>query len=457
MPATPVFAQPPPPPPAQVPAAPAPVVEPAPAPPAKALAVPAAPVTPKRGAKVAPPPAPVAARAAVAPAAAAASARLPPAEGPISWPSMARAKEARALPASSPMTTELEPLPAPAGYGRPPDTEADRQQAALALSEPAPAPAAAVVAPPPPAPTKPAGPVSSHGSPRKAGPAKREVKSAAVAAPRTATAAPTRRAEPVAKQPAVAAPTFEAPPMVEGAATEAPPKDQGEWSYDVDKTGLAIGFDQKLESDSVRQAWAEKGGTLSGSEYTAGVSFLSLEKDGISMSGIGFQGGMRLNSLSMKPPDYEKRDTSWTAWKFGVGADFSVFKVTTDITFSPCLPAAYGGCGMTTESSMSQISLVGTLGFLTAKGSFDSETEWSGFAIGLDWAPAFVMTKDSEATEATTKFNATGFAINFESGSMKAMAETMGKEAHFKLRIFLLPPVGDMPFFVSISVGQVTY
>ena len=54
-------------------------------------------------------------------------------------------------------------------------------------------------------------------------------------------------------------------------------------------------------------------------------------------------------------------------------------------------------------------------------------------------------------------FNATGFALNFESGSMKAMAETMGKEAKMKLRLFLLPPVGDLPLFMSINVGWVWY
>jgi hypothetical protein len=308
------------------------------------------------------------------------------------------------------MTAELMPLPPPPGFGTPPPAAAERVQAKVAQS---------------------ASPATSRAALAAQGPA---------------------------VQPAANAPAFEAPPPLppEGGAAEPEKPKEGEWSYDVDKTGIAVGFDQTLESDAVRKSWAEKGGSLSGSEVGLGVSFLfkTLTMGGstMTMSGTGFQGSLGLFNLSMTPPDYETRGTKWTAWKMGVGMDVASFQVTV---------ASTGAYAFSSTSQMTQLTLNGCIGFLTATGSFDSETEWSGFAVGVDWVPSMVKTTTtsssgvSQSGDAT--FNATGFALNFESGSMKAMAETMGKEAKFKLRLFLLPPVGDLPMFMSINVGWVWY
>jgi hypothetical protein len=66
---------------------------------------------------------------------------------------------------------------------------------------------------------------------------------------------------------------------------------------------------------------------------------------------------------------------------------------------------------------------------------------------------------DSTTNKTTTNssFNATGFAINFESGSLKSIASKMGKKARIKASIFVLPPVGDIPFLLTGSVGAVWY
>jgi small nuclear ribonucleoprotein (snRNP)-like protein len=327
------------------------------------------------------------------------------------WPSMGRAREARPLPKTGPMTAELVPLPPAPGFGAAPSAQADRVEAVV----------------------KPKGSSLATGS----------------------------AVEPVgppAGPPSDLTPVYEPPPGAGGSAMgpapAEPPKDQGEWSFDADRTGLAIGFDQKLESDKVRQSWAERGGNLLGQEANAGISFMSFKTQGIDMTGTGIQAGVRLNSLSLKAPDYEARDTSWTAWKVAGGGDLTVLNVNM-------------GGGFSGNSTMMQLSLVGSIGFLHAFGSFDSETEWSGFAIGADWAPSFVMTSTTSTvtvmgstytnSSSDSSFNAAGFALNFESGSMKAMAESMAKEAHFKLRFFLLPQTDKTPLFINISVGWVWY
>ena len=359
------------------------------------------------------------------------------------------------------MTAELVPLPPPPGFGRPPAAAAERQQATGTFTEPPPAallpadpaPAAAVAA-------EGEAPASTWKAPgaKKRGKAAVEPKAQAPAV--RAAAVATAPAPAPSAQSAPGAPAWGPPPLPPDGGSAGPEKPkEGEWSYDVDKTGIAVGFDQTLESDAVRKSWAEKGGSLSGSEVGLGVSFMYLSKDmgfgTMTMSGTGFQVNAGLLNLSMTPPDYETRGTKWTAWKMGVGVDISRFSFTTEIaSTSSFLPSSKS------TGSMTQLTLTGSIGFLTATGSFDSETEWSGFAIGADWVPSIVKTTTTfggVTTSGDATFNATGFAINFESGSMKAMAETMAKEAKFKLRIFLLPPVGDLPLFVSISVGMVSY
>lgn len=354
------------------------------------------------------------------------------------------------------MTAELVPLPPPPGFGSAPASEAERQVAGVHRENPLPAPAAVAAAEPDaaaPAPTAP--PEWKEAGGKKGAKPEKRSKSPAPTALAIAQPAPAPAATP-----APGAPTWEPPPLPPegGAAAPEPGKDQGEWSYDVDKTGIAIGFDQTLESDKVRKAWAEKGGSLSGYEAGLGLSFMFLSKDDgygvMTMSGTGFQASLGLTSLSMTPPDYETRGTKWTAWKMGLGMDVASFSFTSEYTPN----SGSGGFSMTGQ--MTQLSLNGCIGFLTATGSFDSETEWSGFAVGLDWAPSIVKTTSTVGgvtTESDPQFNAAGLALNFESGSMKAMAETMAKEAHFKLRIFLLPPVKDMPLFLSVNAGWTWY
>jgi hypothetical protein len=110
---------------------------------------------------------------------------------------------------------------------------------------------------------------------------------------------------------------------------------------------------------------------------------------------------------------------------------------------------------------MTTMTLTGTIGFMYAIGSFDSPSSWSGFAVGADWAPSWQQTTMTDSTSNTTttnsSFNALGFAINFESGSMQSIAAKMGKKARLKVSVFFLPPTGDLPFLVTGSVGAVWY
>jgi hypothetical protein len=235
--------------------------------------------------------------------------------------------------------------------------------------------------------------------------------------------------------------------------------------FGADHTGVMMTATQDLESDKLRQSWAAQGGQLPGYEANAGMMIMYKDLSEVAgagsyMSGVGLNGGIRISLLNLTPPKYETRDRNWTAFKIGGGADLGVMGVT--IT-TPVTCAPYVGCfGGTESASMTSFTLVGTLGVMRAFGSFDSPQEWSGWAIGAEWAPSWQSTTltvgdGSTPPTTTSSFNATGFALSFESGSMQAMAMKMGKKARMKVRVFLLPAVGDLPFLMTASVGAVWY
>jgi hypothetical protein len=176
---------------------------------------------------------------------------------------------------------------------------------------------------------------------------------------------------------------------------------------------------------------------------------------GAYMNGVGFSAGLKVAILTLEAPSYEKRDTSWTAWKLGIGGDVGVTSVTIS---NPNAPKGY----QTMSASMASQTLILNIGFMHATGSFDGPHDWSGFAIGLDWAPSSQKTTTTvniagAKPDTQSSFNPRGFAINFESGSLASMASKMGKKAKMKLSIFILPPVGELPFMMNTTFGAVWY
>jgi hypothetical protein len=395
-----------------------------------------------------PPPAPAPAAVAPAPAPApAAPAPAEPAPSPAkpAWTSMSHAGVTSALPAQGPMATDL--------------------------GEAAPAARAAVPLPPPPtvggkplAPAAKAG-AAVGGAALAAAPAAASAPGPAPAALPGATGAP----QPPGFQPRVfAAPGAPAPAAADGPGGPAAAGGQGtvgepQVKFAADQTGAMVSITQDLESDRLRQNWASQGGQLPAYEANAGmmIMYKALPEmgDGANMTGFGLNGGIRVAILNLTPPKYETRERSWTAFKIGGGADVGVMGVTITLPYTCVMGQCFGG---PQSASMTSFTLVGTLGVMKAFGSFDSPSDWSGFALGAEWAPSYqsttlTMSDGSAPPQTTSSFNATGFALSFESGSMQAMASKLGKKARMKVRLFLLPAVGDLPFLMTASIGAVWY
>ncbi len=257
------------------------------------------------------------------------------------------------------------------------------------------------------------------------------------------------------------------------AGTQAPPPPgaaEPEVKVVGDQTGVMLEAQRKLQSDEIRQRWAQRGGSITGYEAGLGATLMYLHKDMsatagsgayMDMSGAGLNASARVTLYNLKAPQYETRDTSWTAFKIGGGFDIASFGVTTQFYIPIRCVSGFCAGGMETSSAtMSQTSMVGTLGLMKAWGSFDSPDEWSGTAIGVEWAPTYTSTtvKPAQGDPTTSKaFNAAGLAVDFQSGSLKTLAMSTAKPAHWKVRIFLLPPVGDVPLIMTASFNASWY
>jgi hypothetical protein len=234
---------------------------------------------------------------------------------------------------------------------------------------------------------------------------------------------------------------------------------------DTDRRGAAaLTVTQDLESDKTRQAWASAGGVLAAFDGNIGMTMIykDLSKQvgtGAYMNGAGLNAGLHVAVLYLDAPKYETNDTSWFALKLGGGFDLSSINVTTHIPRT-CV-GSYCSPAQDQSATMSQQAVVGAIGLMTATGGFKSPTEWDGFAIGLEWAPSQVKTQMTDSktkrTVTASSTNSGGFAIGLESGSLQTISQKLASKARLKMRIFMLPPAGDMPLFVSVAIGAVWY
>lgn len=365
---------------------------------------------------------------------------------------MARAKVAVPLPATGPMASDLAPRPALPKWADVPLPPPPAPKAAGAAGA---APAAASLPPPPP-------PLAGDELVAGATTAGAATADAASAGAKTTAAQEFVAAPPGGGALAGAAAIAATPSAQEYSAPGGPGSKEPKVTMAADQTGAMMTVTQDLDSDRLRMEWAKSGGTLPAFEGNLGMIFLykDLSKDagaGAYMNGVGISAGLRLALLTLDPPKYATRDTGWTAWKLGVGADVGQTNVTINLPTYRIAGRTYGG---PQTATMASTTLIFNLGFMQGFGTFDSPTEWSGMAIGIDWAPSSqktVMTDKAGNKTESSSFNAKGIALNFESGSLQSMASKMGKKAKIKLSIFLLPPVGDLPLMMSTTLGAVWY
>jgi hypothetical protein len=238
--------------------------------------------------------------------------------------------------------------------------------------------------------------------------------------------------------------------------------------------GLEVGG--VLESaEAKRRAWKQRGGGIVSYALQAQASGILMPETSIpciaanglpapgahSCAGRGGGGGggvgLRVAYLWLSLPDPESASHSWIAFKVGTGLDASFFTFQQPTVWHCSGTSCSDGSADYAGGSSMNFAIPFQLGTQIGLGGFGDAAHWKGLVLGLSYAPSYSYTKPSQG-DGSGSFNPAGFEVTFDTTSLEAKLDEMAKQAHFRVTVFILPPVSsDLPLFGSLGFGAVWY
>lgn len=227
-------------------------------------------------------------------------------------------------------------------------------------------------------------------------------------------------------------------------------------NLDKETGKVSVDYYKKLDSDSARVCWLEKGGFLISNGITGNYTYSSMDEEGVEFTmngfGVSYMGALKFIS----PPDYEKSKNIWTAFTGGLAVS-----------------ANY----MTGEMSVMDMELLAIdasipVGYTFGLGKYFSRSDWKGVMLALFWKPTYSYNasrstipdadpfnpgEDWVLESWDDSFNMKGFQWSVDWGSFSDYAESLAQEAHLTINGFILPETDSTPFMFSIGVGAVWY
>ncbi len=233
------------------------------------------------------------------------------------------------------------------------------------------------------------------------------------------------------------------------------------------KGSIALTSEQVHSSDTIRQAWLEKGGKIRYDSYLLTALYFRMDIENYGpISGYGGGSSVAQNWIDLKIPQYKTGLSTWRSLNLGYGLDMNMFF--TDYTMEME--------SITTKISSLNISMLinGNFGWTIGLGKFLDEANWKGVALTLKYKPSINMTNtistiemksdlpyfpDQTTSDSNTDvmLNMAGLGFDIEFSNFTATMEKIAPMPKSKFSFFLLPPVGDSPLFVSISFGMTIY
>jgi hypothetical protein len=222
----------------------------------------------------------------------------------------------------------------------------------------------------------------------------------------------------------------------------------------VNKKDLSVSYtSEKTDaSDTIRLAWLSKGGRIKGASFVGGVSFLTMNKSGMKMTGFGGQYTISQTFLNFRIPENKPGIRSWNSFVFGYSETIQIYgsKSTIEIEGMSPMKYSYGSF---------EINLSPNIGYTLGLGKFKNETKWKGVALAATYKPSLVLSEQfsegGTAYDVSFNYMAFGFDVNFNSYSSNAAR--LAPKAQSKLSFFVLPPIKDMPLFISVGYGLTFY
>lgn len=223
-------------------------------------------------------------------------------------------------------------------------------------------------------------------------------------------------------------------------------------------------YEKDLDSEAIRQQWLQKGGQITGTSFVGGLSVLYKETESYVLEGAGLNLAYNQNLFNLKIPEYTTGPSSWSSFHFGYGLAGSLNS--TSISFESIYvdgfyigntyyPGYYIDMDPVQSTSI-QLDLNLNIGLTLGLGKFLDRTNWRGAAIELNYRPTY-STFIPEEGDPISNFNFSGFSFDINGSNFTSTMEKLAPKAQLKFSLFILPPVKDMPFFISINLGAIWY
>jgi hypothetical protein len=137
---------------------------------------------------------------------------------------------------------------------------------------------------------------------------------------------------------------------------------------------------------------------------------------------------------------------------FGFSENFQLYGDKTTIDIKGMKP-------ITSSSFTYNLMISPDIGYTIGLGKFKNETKWKGVAFELTYRPSIILstsiTDDKE--EKNGSLNMTGFSFDINFNNYTSNASKLAPRAQSKFTFFLLPPVKDMPLFITVGYGLTFY
>ncbi len=247
--------------------------------------------------------------------------------------------------------------------------------------------------------------------------------------------------------------------------------EEGEAKFRVDRDGKAIGFtiEKVDQSEAIRQEWLARGGRIKyeSVQFTGTYFGMDIKDYNTRVDGYGGGASYAQNWIKLKIPEYKTGASSWSSFNYGWGFDMLLYRYKLNVNIDP-----------SSNMDMSAVTLSypisANLGWTLGIGKFIDEGNWKGVAITFKYKPSLMLNIASTTSEitmsapinttiteynsdATADMNLGGFGIDFVFSNFTATMHKLAPKPKTKFSLFVLPPVGNSPLFISFSIGTSWY
>lgn len=245
----------------------------------------------------------------------------------------------------------------------------------------------------------------------------------------------------------------------------------GKWEtrLSTGKGNLGIGIQTERigKSEAIRQEWLARGGKIMYTSIMLTGTYFSLDVENYgTMNGYGGGISATMNWINLKLPEYKSGMATWNSHNIGWGYDALLYGFNYGYTQNVI--------SMDFTATTMTILLNLNLGWTLGLGKFVGEGNWKGVAFTLKYKPSlnlnytsmiietkstspYIPNSTTTDSDGNVQFNAGGFGFDLDFSGYSATMNKLVPKPKTKLSFFVLPPVGDSPLFVSISLGMSFY